>query len=402
MFVRIFACSTALLALAFAAPPLAAAAPGDTLAAERTRLAADRGLAPLEPMAGDPARYQAAPPVPADTMPGGREGWNVSLIVRNGIVTSESLAVQTPGRPYAIFSDGKALAVRAFGAAIAADLAASRPVGTERQDPDIATTTRRGARYAYRIVDDARNGIHLIEVTAPAQNTAPAESIYAVGYSGMLAPIGVRTNGAFRPLADDGAPPRRVHVIFGNRTIATVTTAIANGRARVAIPASVRLSGVDNALASPSFGGSAMLARRAPTPGERAAVLQLAAQKLHATAAGLQVRALTALDLGAGMAIAGTVNLRGTATPRVDERLFFIAEARAGTWTLTHAAVQRVTVSEPLLEETAEMLIDALDLGGGTVGVVTRIIGFDASTYAIYTRSGAGWKAIFTGGGAAN
>ena len=131
-------------------------------------------------------------------------------------------------------------------------------------------------------------------------------------------------------------------------------------------------------------------------------MLRIAAARLRTSPARLTVRALTALDLGRGTAIAGTVNLRGSGAKRIDRRLFFVAEQTAGTWSFTLANVQTVTVSEPLLEDTAEMLIDALDLGNGKVGVVTRIIGYDASSYAIYTRSGAAWKLIFSGGGAAN
>jgi hypothetical protein len=96
------------------------------------------------------------------------------------------------------------------------------------------------------------------------------------------------------------------------------------------------------------------------------------------------------------------VNRRGTAKPRVDRRLWFVAESVAGRWALTLANVQTITVSEPLLEEPAEYLIDALDLGGGNAGIVTRIIGYDAESYAIYARSGAAWKRVYAGGGGAN
>ncbi|MDQ2992967.1 MAG: hypothetical protein M3R30_09150, partial [Candidatus Eremiobacteraeota bacterium] len=62
-----------------------------------------------------------------------------------------------------------------------------------------------------------------------------------------------------------------------------------------------------------------------------------------------------------------------------------------------------ITVTEPLLEEPTEYLVDALDLGNGTPALVTNIVGYDAGTYAIYTRakSGQSWTKIYTGGGAA-
>jgi hypothetical protein len=240
-----------------------------------------------------------------------------------------------------------------------------------------------------------------VTLAASAASSTSA-SIYAVAYSGRLAPVAQRIGSSFRAIPDDVVPPGRVHLIFGNRTVATLPATIEHGQARVAVPATVHLSGVDNALASATLNGNATRARRMPSANERAAVLRIAASRLKTSPSRLTVRALTALDLGGGLAIAGTLNLRGSGAKRVDHRMFFIAEKIAGSWTFTLSSVQSVTVSEPLLEETAEMLIDALDLGDGTVGVVTRIIGFDASTYAIYTRSGAGWKMIFTGGGAAN
>jgi hypothetical protein len=48
----------------------------------------------------------------------------------------------TPGRAYDIMADGHTLAVRAFSAPIAADLARSALVAKQQQDPDIVQTFR--------------------------------------------------------------------------------------------------------------------------------------------------------------------------------------------------------------------------------------------------------------------
>jgi hypothetical protein len=111
---------------------------------------------------------------------------------------------------------------------------------------------------------------------------------------------------------------------------------------------------------------------------------------------------LTALDLGRGTALVGTVNRRGSGTPRTDKRLFFIAERdAAGALRTTLTNVQTIKVTEPLLEEPRETLIDAIDLGDGSLSVVTRQIGYDAHTYVVYSRTGGGWKNVYSGGGAA-
>jgi hypothetical protein len=244
------------------------------------------------------------------------------------------------------------------------------------------------------------------------------DAIFAVGQTGALAPVAVRVHGAFRaaPPGRDGQDDRlrmdslasiathggRVHVIFGNRVVATVPAPVADGVATIAVPASLHLGGFVTALASPTLGARAASPRRAPAAAERAAAIAAAAARLGTTPALLEVRELAAIDLGRGIAIAGTVNRRGTAKPRVDRRLWFVAESIAGRWVLTLANVQTIMVSEPLLEEPAEYLIDALDLGNGAVGIVTRVIGYDAESYAIYARSGAIWKRVYAGGGGAN
>jgi hypothetical protein len=261
----------------------------------------------------------------------------------------------------------------------------------------------------------AATGVSVHRTDVP---TGAGDAIFAVGQTGALAPVAVRLHGTFRaaPPGPDGQDDRlrmdalaaiathgnRVHVIFGNRVVATLRATVADGVATIAVPPALRLGGFVTALASPTLGARASSARRAAAPAERSGALAVAAARLGTTPARLEVRNLAAIDLGRGIAVVGTLNLRGRAKPRVDHRLWFIAEQMLGRWTLTLANVQTITVSEPLLEEPSEYLIDALDLGGGSVGVVTRIIGYDAESYAIYTRRGAAWKSVYTGGGGAN
>jgi hypothetical protein len=99
------------------------------------------------------------------------------------------------------------------------------------------------------------------------------------------------------------------------------------------------------------------------------------------------------------------VDLRGTGTPRTDRRLFFVLDAayRGTGFVLALTHIQTIKVTEPLLEEPAEYLVDAVDLGNNTPALVTSIIGYDANTYAIYTRDkkGPSWTKIYGGGGAA-
>jgi hypothetical protein len=194
----------------------------------------------------------------------------------------------------------------------------------------------------------------------------------------------------------------RVHIIFGGRTVARVPARVENGSASTTIPPSLHLGGNVNALASPTLNGHAKTPRRAPTPSERTAALTLAAAALNARSAGkLEVRNLTAIDLGHGLALIGTINLRGSGSRRTDKRLFMIAERTNGALHPTLTNIETIKVTEPLLEEPAEYLVDAIDLGDNTLSVVTRIIGYDAHTYAIYSRKNGGWKQIYTGGGVA-
>jgi hypothetical protein len=130
-------------------------------------------------------------------------------------------------------------------------------------------------------------------------------------------------------------------------------------------------------------------------------VLTAAAARLGTDPGELTVRSLTAIDLGHGPALVGTLNWKGTGTPRVDRRVFFVNENVGGKPAMTLWNVQKITVTEPLLEDPAEYLVDALDLGSGKVGLVTHIVGYDADTYTVYTRSGSSWKSAYAGGGVA-
>jgi hypothetical protein len=246
------------------------------------------------------------------------------------------------------------------------------------------------------------------------------DAIFAIGDGGFLDPIAVRKDGAFiNPGSNDGGPSQslanasiaaltsagnRVHVLFGGRVIATVPATIDHTQAHITVPPSLHLIGHVSALAS-TLGGYAKSARRGPTPHERGLALAAAALKLNTTAAHLTVRNLTAIDLGRGTAFVGTVDLRGTGTPRTDKRLFFVLDHAFGGTAFVEALanVQTIKVTEPLLEEPAEYLVDALDLGNNTPAIITSIIGYDANTYAIYTREKTGpkWTKIYAGGGAA-
>jgi hypothetical protein len=258
--------------------------------------------------------------------------------------------------------------------------------------------------------------------TPRALAASPADAIFEIGDGGFLEPIAVRKDGAFiNPGSNDGGPSQslqkaaadalatagnRVHVIFGGRVVATVPAAIDRihgGGAHITVPQSLPLAGHVTALAS-TLGGYATTPRRAPNAEERRRALGTAAATFDTTISHLTVRNLTAIDLGRGTAFVGTVDLRGTGTPRTDKRLFFVDEqTSSGAIVQSLHNIMTIKVTEPLLEEPAEYLIDALDLGNNTPALVTSIIGYDANTFAIYTRkkSGQSWTTIYTGGGAA-
>jgi hypothetical protein len=242
------------------------------------------------------------------------------------------------------------------------------------------------------------------------------DAIFAVDESGALEPVAVRVRGAFLdPGSTDGqaseklrreangsiaAAGNRVHVIFGGRVVATVPATVDNGAASISVPPSLTLGGDVDALASPTLGGRAKSARRDPSQAERAAALAVAAESLGVSdQAKIQVRSLAALDLGRGTALAGTVVVKAATVKRQDRRLFFIAEPVGGRLRATLANAQTVK-NDVALAAIGETLVDAIDLGDGALSVVTRVHGYDAHTFAIYSRTHSGWKRVYEGGGA--
>jgi hypothetical protein len=393
----------------------AVALPGDSFAAERTRLAAIPALLPLSPLEGVLGRWSTHPRSGGDETRGD-DGWSVTVVADAHEVKRESLDVKAFGKPYAIVTDGATTFAIVFGAATARDLASSAVVATQHEDAQVTQIFRRGARFGYRVVDDQRNGLHTLELfplpdlprvlgqyglTTPG--TPGDGTIFVVQGDGAMTPVAVRSGETFvqPPSTTKTAPPSNVHLIFGDRTIASIPVTTSNGKPSITVPSNVHLGGNIDALASPSLNGTASTPRRAPSAAERASVLIAAATKLGTEPSALQVRNLTALDLGHGTALAGTVNWPGTGSPRTDHRVFFVAETIDGKRTMTLWNVQTITVTEPLLEEPAEYLVDALDIGHNKVGLVTHIIGYDADAYTIYTRSGDRWKSTYAGGGVA-
>jgi len=378
----------------------ALALPGDTFAAEKARLAANASLVPLAPLQGVPGRWSTRPRSGGDETRGD-DGWAITLRAGTRLVTSETLEVKAFGKPYAIVTDGAATFASAFGAAAARDLAASAIIAVQHEDAQVTQTFRRGARFGYRVVDDRRDGTHTLELVALPDlprvleryglahpPSAPAGgTVSVVDADGALVSV-VSRGGDVQPAAGAAlAPPQNVQLILGDRTVTGVPVA-STGHGPTP-PASRAVSG----------SGSTM--RRAPTASERATILTAVATKLGAAPSELEVRDLVATDLGRGPAFAGTVNLRGDGAPRVDRRVFFVDETIDGRRTMTLWNLQWVTVTEPLLEEPAEYLTDALDIGHGKIGLVTHLVGDDADAYTIYTRDGATWRSAFAGGGVA-
>jgi hypothetical protein len=91
---------------------------------------------------------------------------------------------------------------------------------------------------------------------------------------------------------------------------------------------------------------------------------------------------------------------RDQATTLEHQHLFFIAERTNGK---LHATLRNLatTPADPELAGTGEALVDAVDIAPDTPAVVTRILGYDAHTFAIYTRKHGVWKSAYTGGGVA-
>ncbi|HEX3467153.1 MAG TPA: hypothetical protein VHT05_03660 [Candidatus Elarobacter sp.] len=411
------ACIVPVLVVACAAA--AAALPGNSFSAEKARLAKVATLRPLTPVEGVTGRWSTHPLTGGDETQG-EDGWAVTVVAANGTVSRESLDVKAFGKPYAIAKDGATTFASVFGPPVETDFAGSTVVATQHEGPQITQTFRRGARYAYRSVDDARNGLHTLEFFSVAAlpnvlrqyavtGTVPSagsgsDAIFVVQGNGALAPVAVQS-GMTLIAPNDGRQKldtsSKVNLIFGDRTVETVPVTVINGSATVPVPASMHLGGYVGALASPTLGGAGATPRRAPTPAERAAVLTAAAARLGTDPGELTVRNLTAIDLGHGPALVGTLNWKGTGTPRIDRRIFFVNEDAGGKRAMTLWNVQTITVTDPLLEEPAEYLVDALDLGKGKIGLVTHIVGYDADTYTVYTRTGTAWKSAYAGGGVA-
>jgi len=427
-----------MLALVLTCAKSASALPGDTFAVEKARLAKISTLRPLAPVEGLAGRWSTRPLTGGDETQG-EDGWSVTVVTANNVVARESLDVKAFGKPYTIAKDGATTFASVFGARVVQDFAASKVVATQHDDPQITQTFRRGTKFAYRSVDDQRNGLHTLEffslaalpqqlqqyAATPAAKSSTTNAggngnavIFVVQQDGALAPVAVRNGTTFMPpgsndgqsstklqnaanasLANGG---NKVNLIYGDRTVATgVPVTVIDGRANVPVPASMHLGGYVSALASPTLNGTAETPRRVPSAAQRAGVLTAAATKLGTAPSQLTVRNLTAISLGHGTAFAGTVNWKGTGSPRIDHRVFFIAETINAKRTMTLWNVQKITVTEPGLEDPAEYLVDALDLGAGKIGLVTHVIGYDADSYAIYTRAGTTWKSAYAGGGVA-
>jgi hypothetical protein len=273
------------------------------------------------------------------------------------------------------------------------------------------------AAFAALVLFIAPLGAGAASVDNPNVPTGEGDAIFAVGEGGVLEPVAVRLHGKFlNPGSNEGEPSaklrmeanasiatggNKVHVVFGGREIARVPAKVENGTATISIPPALHVGGNVEALASPTLTGHAKSPRRAPTAAERKAALAVAAAALdHANPAKLEVRNLTALDLGRGTAFVGTVFLSGAATTHKDRHLFFIAEPVNGKLRSTLANAQTMQ-SNPELTGTGEALVDAIDLGDGSLSVVTRILGYDAHTFAIYSRTKTGWKQVYEGGGVA-
>ena len=167
----------------------------------------------------------------------------------------------------------------------------------------------------------------------------------------------------------------------------------------IALPPSLVLGRETEALASPTLGGNARTARTQPTAAQRAAALRLAAEQIGTTPSRLIVLSLTSLDLGRGTAVVGTVNARGSGSPQGGRSLFFVAEPAASGFALSLGTEQTITIGDPV-DQVNEYLVDAIDVGNGKVGLVTRLAGYDDHSFVIYTRAGNRWSPMYVGGSA--
>jgi hypothetical protein len=374
---------------------LASAAPGETYASERARLARDAGLASPSALDGGTRQWLVHDRAQDPQHPGDFS-WTFIFTLVDGRVDRETLSLSTRDRPYAIRRDVGSLVARLWGRDIRDDFDAATLLARQSDDPDVRQTFLRGRRFAYRTVDDERNRLHLLEVM-PTRALADEIRLYnATLVAPPVAPAASRLGDTLLTFAgyDDGTPDSlvargreaivraggTVHLIFGRQVVATLPVTNDGASGAILLPATVTLGGPVTALASPTLGGNAFLNRGAPSAADRAAALALAGRALHTDPDALAVDTIAALDLGRGLAVVATV-----ADP-AGNRLFFIAERRDGKLALT-LAVPR-----------SEALVDAVDPRDGGVLVVSETAEDDGHAFAIYARSGAGWKRAFATG----
>ncbi len=407
------------------------AKPGDPASGERARIAADAALVPPFALDG-PSRQWQTHDRAQDPQNPGDFSWTYTYTLERNVVVRETIGIRSIGRPYVIRRDIGPLLARLDGAAVRADFDRGTLVARQSDDPAVRQGFYRGAQFAYRAVDDTRNALALLEIMPlealageiavfhatplAALGKAPPEgdAIYVVNAIGALEPVAVRIGTTFaKPGSNDGGSPGiaekarralvagggRVHLIFGRQIVATLPVVNDGGNGGIVVPQAVPLGGQVLALASPTLGGSAAVARRGPAVEERDAAVALVARRLGVRPDRIETSGLAEFDLGRGQAIVGSA--RAVVGSRVDARAFFIVERSGGPPSLTLFAVSK----SPLDAESgpgSETLVDALDARDGQTLVVTRVTGFDAHTFAIYERTAAGWKRTYTGGGSTN
>lgn len=179
-----------------------------------------------------------------------------------------------------------------------------------------------------------------------------------------------------------------------------------NIHAELAVTTTANIHGQIMALAtnSETFGRKAS-ARRAPTEGERAAVMDLVKQIYRVRGATpalmqrLQTTNLTATDIdGDGKyEIIGSFVIQTAAKARRD--LFLIAEPQAEGYKATLVEYQSYKLSPDGFDSEIK-LVDQLDLDGDGIGEVFAIqSGVDAYGYSIYKKQNGGWRKVYSATG---
>lgn len=198
---------------------------------------------------------------------------------------------------------------------------------------------------------------------------------------------------------------RTYELLFGGGRIGTAAVIKRTGTACISLTASVRLQtaqkigGWVRALATDSDSlGSPESSRRAPSPTERSAVLELAKRtyRQRGVPASLinriTVTNLTAVDLDYD----GNPELIGSFRIEQDGKayLLFLIGAKRGD----NYGIELQRHSEGL--EGGEDLVDELDVDGDGIGeVITIVSGSESWEYAIYKRKEGGWHLVYKGGG---